>query len=187
MAVRLGIFRNMVATATRVDGSRTYVRAPQDSGVRQWSRHSGRRSVSCRSCRPGQLRTPRPCAVRSVVPGGADTGRCWHAPVFPVLVMMSSHSRFCKARMIPSRTTGDLLAGIWMGELIRSLYVVQRLPIWDVQFSAQSHFRWWCGASTAGSCFRASHDGAWLMRMLVGMVFSGLRALAIGGSRTPAR
>ena len=30
--------------------------------------------------------------------------------------------------------------------------------------SAMSHFRWWCGASAAGSCFRASHDGAWLMR-----------------------
>lgn len=57
-----------------------------------------------------------------MVPVGAGTPR-----VFPVLVMMSSHSRFCRTRMIPSRMTGDLLAGIWMWELIRSLCVVQRL------------------------------------------------------------
>lgn len=56
------------------------------------------------------------------IPVGAGTPR-----VFPVLVRMSSHSRFCRTRMIPSRMTGDLLAGIWMWELIRSLCVVQRL------------------------------------------------------------
>jgi transposase len=39
--------------------------------------------------------------------------------VLPVLVMVSSHSRFIMARMIPSRMTGDLLAGMW--ELIGPL------------------------------------------------------------------
>ncbi|MBG6182063.1 Mu transposase domain-containing protein [Arthrobacter sp. CAN_A1] len=33
--------------------------------------------------------------------------------VLPVLVMVCSHSRFITATMIPSRTTGDLLAGMW--------------------------------------------------------------------------
>jgi transposase len=49
--------------------------------------------------------------------------------VLPVLVMVSSHSRFIMARMIPSRTTGDLLAGMW--ELIGSLGAVPRRLIWD--------------------------------------------------------
>lgn len=49
--------------------------------------------------------------------------------VLPVLVMVSSHSRFIMARMIPSRVTGDLLAGMW--ELIGSLGAVPRRLIWD--------------------------------------------------------
>jgi transposase len=49
--------------------------------------------------------------------------------VLPVLVMVSSHSRFIMARMIPSRMTGDLLAGMW--ELIGSLGAVPRRLIWD--------------------------------------------------------
>jgi hypothetical protein len=32
---------------------------------------------------------------------------------FPVLVMVAAYSRFIAAVMIPSRVTGDLLAGIW--------------------------------------------------------------------------
>jgi transposase len=55
-----------------------------------------------------------------------DAGR---ARVLPVLVMVSSHSRFIMARMIPSRMTGDLLAGMW--ELIGSLSAVPRRLIWD--------------------------------------------------------
>jgi transposase len=43
--------------------------------------------------------------------------------------MVSSHSRFIMARMLPSRMTGDLLAGMW--ELIRSLGAVPRRLIWD--------------------------------------------------------
>lgn len=51
------------------------------------------------------------------------------ARVFPVLVMVCSHSRFIMARMIPSRTTGDLLAGMW--ELLGGLGAVPRRLIWD--------------------------------------------------------
>jgi hypothetical protein len=43
--------------------------------------------------------------------GGA--GKPW---LFPVVVIVSSHPRFIMARMIPSRMTGDLLAG--MSELL---------------------------------------------------------------------
>ena len=49
--------------------------------------------------------------------------------VLPVLVMVSSHSRFIMARMIPSRMTGDLLAGMW--DLLGSLGAVPRRLIWD--------------------------------------------------------
>lgn len=49
--------------------------------------------------------------------------------VLPVLVMVCSHSRFIMATMIPSRTTGDLLAGMW--ELLSGLGAVPRRLIWD--------------------------------------------------------
>jgi transposase len=51
------------------------------------------------------------------------------ARVFPVLVMTCSHSRFMMARMIPTRMTGDLLAGMW--ELLNGLGAVPRRLIWD--------------------------------------------------------
>jgi transposase len=49
--------------------------------------------------------------------------------ILPVLVMVSSHSRFIMARMIPSRMTGDLLAGMW--ELLSGLGAVPRRLVWD--------------------------------------------------------
>ncbi|WP_411373717.1 IS21 family transposase [Arthrobacter sp. MPF02] len=58
------------------------------------------------------------------IPVGAGKAR-----VLPVLVMVSSHSRFIMARMIPSRMTGDLLAGMW--ELLGGLGAVPRRLIWD--------------------------------------------------------
>lgn len=51
---------------------------------------------------------------------------------FPVLVMVAAYSRFIAALMIPSRVTGDLLAGMWsllsqhIGAVPRSLFVGQR-------------------------------------------------------------
>lgn len=49
---------------------------------------------------------------------------------FPVLVMVAAHSRFIAAVMIPSRVTGDLLAGMW---LLLSEYIggVPRSLLWD--------------------------------------------------------
>jgi hypothetical protein len=50
-------------------------------------------------------------------------------PLLPVLVITAAHSRFTTGRMIPTRTTGDLLLGSW--ELIRGLGRVPRRLIWD--------------------------------------------------------
>jgi transposase len=51
------------------------------------------------------------------------------AKLLPVLVMTAAHSRFMTARMIPTRTTQDLLLGSW--ELIQQLGRVPRRLIWD--------------------------------------------------------
>lgn len=51
------------------------------------------------------------------------------ARLLPVLVMTATHSRFMTARMIPTRTTQDLLLGSW--ELIQQLGRVPRRLIWD--------------------------------------------------------
>lgn len=48
----------------------------------------------------------------------------------PVLVMVASHSRFLTATMLPSRTTGDLLAGMWQ-LLGGQLGAVPRTLLWD--------------------------------------------------------
>jgi len=47
----------------------------------------------------------------------------------PVLVMVASFSRFIAATMIPSRTTGDLLAGHW--RLLKGLGAVPGRLVWD--------------------------------------------------------
>jgi hypothetical protein len=70
--------------------------------------------------------------------------------------MVSSHSRFIMARMIPSRMTGDLLAGMW--ELIGSLGAVPRRLIWDNETGIgrrNSYAAAWLpspGSSRPGSC-----------------------------------
>lgn len=48
---------------------------------------------------------------------------------FPVLVMVAAYSRFIAAMMIPSRVTGDLLAGMW--HLLQSIGAVPRTLLWD--------------------------------------------------------
>jgi len=50
--------------------------------------------------------------------------------VLPVLVMVASFSKFVTALMIPSRTTADLLAGMWL-LLSGQLGAVPRRLIWD--------------------------------------------------------
>lgn len=48
---------------------------------------------------------------------------------FPVLVMVAAYSRFIAAMMIPSRVTGDLLAGMW--QVLRGIGAVPRTLLWD--------------------------------------------------------
>jgi hypothetical protein len=49
---------------------------------------------------------------------------------FPVLVVVASYSRFITARMVPTRKTPDLLAGMW-SLLSGQLGAVPRRLIWD--------------------------------------------------------
>jgi hypothetical protein len=49
--------------------------------------------------------------------------------LLPVLVIVAAHSRFTTGRMLPTRTTQDLLLGSW--ELIQQLGRVPRRLIWD--------------------------------------------------------
>lgn len=49
---------------------------------------------------------------------------------FPVLVMVAAYSRFLAAVMIPSRVTGELLAGMW--QLVsQCISAVPRTLLWD--------------------------------------------------------
>ena len=62
-------------------------------------------------------------------PGGLpdDTGV---RRTLPVLVMVASHSRFAGARILPSRTTDDLLAGMW--DLLEHIFTaVPTRLVWD--------------------------------------------------------
>ena len=60
-------------------------------------------------------------------------------PLLPVLVMTLAHSRYMLARMIPTRTTPDLLLGTW--ELLRELGRVPRRLIWDNEGGIGRHGR----------------------------------------------
>ncbi len=73
-------------------------------------------------------------------PGDAAQCDLWFPPrkipledgtsrLLPVLVITAAHSRFVVARMIPTRTTADLLLGTW--ELLNQLGRVPRRLIWD--------------------------------------------------------
>ena len=61
----------------------------------------------------------------NVIPDGA--GRLI-AP--PVLTLIAGYSRFVMAMMLPSRTSGDLLAGMW-SLLAVSLQAVPKMLVWD--------------------------------------------------------
>lgn len=70
--------------------------------------------VQCDLWFPGQLVPDHAGALRS----------------FPVLVMVAAYSRFIAAMMIPSRVTGDLLAGMWR-LLSQDIGAVPRTLLWD--------------------------------------------------------
>jgi len=74
------------------------------------------------------------------LPGDAAQCDLWFPPkkipledgsktLLPVLVITAAHSRFILGRMIPTRTTVDLLLGMWM--LLQLLGRVPRRLIWD--------------------------------------------------------
>lgn len=104
-----------------------------------WSRSVTNLRRYVRSIRPDYL--PVDPADRLVYAPG-DQAQCdlWFPPARiplgqvhvgspPVLVMVSSFSRFITATMIPSRTTADLLAGHW--RLLAGLRAVPDRLVWD--------------------------------------------------------
>ena len=81
-----------------------------------------------------------PCDRLTWLPGDAAQCDLWFPPykipledgsrsLLPVLVITCAHSRFMFAVMIPTRTTQDLLLGMW--ELLTQLGAVPRRMIWD--------------------------------------------------------
>jgi len=87
-----------------------------------------------------QYRRPDPADRLTWAPGDAAQCDLWFPPgripledgstaLLPVLVITAAHSRFTAGRMIPTRTTEDLLLGSWA--LIRQLGRVPRRLIWD--------------------------------------------------------
>lgn len=92
-----------------------------------------------RALRP-DYRRPDPADRLVWEPGDAAQCDLWFPPkrigledgsarLLPVLVMVAAHSRFTVGRMLPTRTTEDLLLGSW--ELLQQLGRVPRRLIWD--------------------------------------------------------
>ena len=75
-----------------------------------------------------------------VIPDGAGK---LAAP--PVLTMVAAYSRFVMAVMLPTRTSGDLLAGMW-ALLGASLGAVPKMLVWDNEAGIGQHHRLTVGA-----------------------------------------
>jgi transposase len=68
----------------------------------------------------------------------------------PVLTMVAAYSGFIMALLIPSRTTGDLLAGMW--RLLSGLGAAPKTLVWDNESGIGQHHRLTLGArSFAGT------------------------------------
>ena len=68
----------------------------------------------------------------------------------PVLTMVAAFSGFIMAVLLPSRTTGDLLAGMW--QLLSGLGAVPKMLVWDNESGIGQHRRLTAGArSFAGT------------------------------------
>jgi hypothetical protein len=68
----------------------------------------------------------------------------------PVLTMVAAFSGFIMALLLPSRTTGDLLAGMW--QLLSGLGLVPKILVWDNESGIGQHHRLTAGArSFAGT------------------------------------
>jgi transposase len=80
-----------------------------------------------------------------VVPVGAKV-----AADPPVLTMVAAFSGFIMALLLPSRTTGDLVAGMW--QLLSGLGAVPKTLVWDNESGIGQHHRLTLGArSFAGT------------------------------------
>lgn len=62
----------------------------------------------------------------------------------PVLTMVAAYSRFVMAVMVPTRTSGDLLAGMW--SLLGALGAVPKMLVWDNESGIGQHHRLTLGA-----------------------------------------
>jgi transposase len=68
----------------------------------------------------------------------------------PVLTMVAAYSGFIMATLLPSRTTGDLVAGMW--HLLEGLGGVPKMLVWDNESGIGAHRRLTLGArSFAGT------------------------------------
>ena len=68
----------------------------------------------------------------------------------PVLTMVAAYSGFIMALLLPSRTTGDLVAGMW--QLLAGLGGVPKMLVWDNESGIGAHSRLTLGArSFAGT------------------------------------
>jgi hypothetical protein len=87
-----------------------------------------------------QLRPVDPADRLSWSPGDAAQCDLWFPPakipledasarLLPVLVVTAAHSRYMLATMLPTRTTEDLLLGMW--KLLQGLGAVPRRLLWD--------------------------------------------------------
>jgi len=75
-------------------------------------------------------------------------GKVWMDP--PVLTMVAAYSGFIMALLLPSRTTGDLVAGMW--RLLAGLGGVPKTLVWDNESGIGQHRRLTVGArSFAGT------------------------------------
>lgn len=89
---------------------------------------------------PGQIVQCDLWFPAKVIPDGAGT---LLAP--PVLTMVAAYSRFVMAVMLPTRTSGDLLAGMWQ-LLGASLGAAPKTLVWDNEAGIGQHRRLTVGA-----------------------------------------
>jgi hypothetical protein len=154
IALRLGLARDTVSRALRIESPPRYFRPAAGSafdgvepGVRGllaervgWTGSASWFRKQVALLRPEYA--PKDPADRLSYRAG-DQAQCdlWFPPAKvplgggqvgspPVLVVVASFSRFITAQMLPSRTTPDLLAGIWL-LLQQRLSAVPRRLVWD--------------------------------------------------------
>ncbi len=95
-----------------------------------------------------------PGKVIPVDGGGASSRPGWvggrPAADLPVLTMVAAFSGFIMALLLPSRKTGDLVAGMW--QLLHGLGGVPKMLVWDNESGIGQHHRLTLGArSFAGT------------------------------------